>query len=77
MNPEEKVLLERTMKLSGENNKILHKMQRVARLATLWGFIKVAIILVPLVFGYFYLQPYFEQAMENYTGFRELLDAKL
>ncbi|MBI2673762.1 MAG: hypothetical protein HYX23_00575 [Candidatus Zambryskibacteria bacterium] len=74
MNPEEKALLERTLKLSEENNRILQKMQRTARWAVLWGFIKITIIIVPLVAGYFYLQPFLEQAMENYNTFRDLLN---
>lgn len=74
MNPEERVLLERSLKLAEENNQILRKMQRTARWAILWGFIKVAIIVVPLIAGYIYLQPFLEQAMQNYNGFRELLN---
>lgn len=73
MNPEERVLLERTLKLSEENNKILHKMQRAARWAILWGFIKVAIIIVPLIAGYLYLQPFLEQALDNFNNIRELV----
>ncbi|MDP3763215.1 MAG: hypothetical protein Q8Q92_00965 [bacterium] len=74
MSPEEKVLLERTLKLSEENNQILRRMQRAARWATLWGFIKVAFIIVPLVVGYLYLQPFLNQLMENYSGAIELLN---
>ena len=75
MSPEEKVLLERTLKLSEENNQILRKMQRAARWATLWGFIKVAIIIVPLVAGYIFLQPYLEQALGNFNNIKELLNS--
>lgn len=73
MNPEDKVLLQRTLKLSEENNRILHKMQRAARWAVVWGFIKVAIVIVPLVVGYLYLEPYFEQFAENFNAIRSLL----
>ena len=74
MSPEEKVLLERALKLSEENNQILRKMQRAARWAVLWGFIKVAIIIVPLIIGYLYLQPFLNQALENYNSVKELLN---
>ncbi|KKQ82789.1 MAG: hypothetical protein UT07_C0018G0001 [Parcubacteria group bacterium GW2011_GWB1_38_8] len=74
MDPQEKMLLKRTLELSEENNKILRKMQRVARWATLWGFIKVAIVIVPLILGFIYLQPFFDQIAENYSGIRELLN---
>ena len=74
MSPEEKVLLERTLKLSEENNSILHKMQRAARWAILWGFIKVAIIIVPLVAGYLFLQPFLGQAMDDLESVKGLLN---
>ncbi|OHB05871.1 MAG: hypothetical protein A3B22_02695 [Candidatus Zambryskibacteria bacterium RIFCSPLOWO2_01_FULL_47_33] len=74
MNPEEKVLLERALKLSEENNQILRKIERRARWAVLWGFIKVAIIIVPLVVGYLYLQPLLDQALENFKSVKELLN---
>ena len=74
MSPEEKVLLERTLKLSEENNSILHKMQRAARWAILWGFIKVAIIIVPLVAGDLFLQPFLGQAMDDLESVKGLLN---
>ena len=74
MNPEEKVLLERALKLSEENNQILRKIERRAQWAVLWGFIKVAIIIVPLVVGYLYLQPLLDQALENFKSVKELLN---
>lgn len=74
MNPEEKVLLERTLKLSEENSQILRKLERRARWAVLWGFIKVAVIIVPLVIGYIYFQPFFNQALENFNSVKELLN---
>ncbi len=73
MNPEEKVLLERTLKLSEENNQILLKIQSRARWAILWGFIKVAVIIAPLVVGYFYLEPFLNQAFDNFNTMKELL----
>ncbi len=73
MSPEEKVLLERTLKLSEENNQILRKIERRSRWAILWGFIKVAVIIVPLVIGYLYLQPFLDQALENFNSVKELL----
>lgn len=57
MDPEEKKLLEKTLKLSEENNQILRKMQRATRLAFAWGLIKILIIIVPIVVGYLYLEP--------------------
>lgn len=64
MNPEEKDLLEKSLRLSEENNRILRNMERAARWATLWGFIKLLIIVIPLVIGYIFLQPYFGPARD-------------
>ena len=74
MNPEDKALLERALKLSEENNHILHKIERRARWALVWGFIKTAVIIVPLVVGYFYLQPFIDQALENYNTLKVFLN---
>ena len=76
MNPEEKVLLERALKLSEENNQILRKIERRAQWAVLWGFIKVAIIIVPLIICYLYLQPLLDQALENFNSVKGLLNAQ-
>lgn len=72
MNPEERHLLERSLKLSEENNKMLKKMQRIHRWAVVWGFIKAALVIVPLVIGYFLLQPYIEEARGNVSQIQGL-----
>ena len=74
MSPEEKILLERTLRLAEENNQILQQMRRTARWAILWGFIKVAIVIVPLIVGYIYLLPFLDQALENFNSIKELLN---
>ena len=73
MNPEERVLLEHTLKLSEENNKILRGIQSAQRRATIYGFVKLIIIIVPLIAGYLFLQPYLDQALAGYNGGQELL----
>ncbi|PIP55579.1 MAG: hypothetical protein CO183_02785 [Candidatus Zambryskibacteria bacterium CG_4_9_14_3_um_filter_42_9] len=74
MNPEEKALLERTLELSEENNRLLEKIEKRARWAVIWGFIKVIIIIVPLIAGYIYLQPFIEQSANNFQDIREFLN---
>ncbi len=66
MNPEEKVLLERTLKLTEENNRILHRLDRARRARFVWGFIKVLIIILPLIAGYIYLEPMLTPVIEQY-----------
>ncbi len=74
MNPEERALLDRSLKLSEENHKILKKIERRFRWAVVWGFIKAAIIIVPLVAGYLFLEPYLDEVLENYSGVKETLE---
>lgn len=74
MSPEERALLEHTLKLSEENNKILKRIARAARWAFVWGLIKVVIIVTPIVIGFILLQPFFEQLAANYNGLKELLN---
>ncbi|MBX4189029.1 hypothetical protein KW785_00340 [Candidatus Parcubacteria bacterium] len=75
MNPDERGMLERALKLSEENNKILRKMQRTARWAAVWGVIKFLVLIIPLIVGYLYLEPYlkgleplFKQAQTVFSG---------
>lgn len=74
MNPEERQLLERTLRLSEENNEILKKMRAQARRQTIYGFIRLAVILLPFVLGYLFLEPYIDEARSNYSGAMELFN---
>jgi len=74
MNPEDKALMERTLQLSEENNLILRKIERRARWVFVWGFIKAAVIIVPLVIGYLYLQPFIDQAISNFNSIKEFIN---
>lgn len=74
MNPEERYLLERSLKLAEENNTILRKLKRIHHWAILWGFVKIALIIVPLVIGYLFLEPYLGEVQENYQSLQGLLN---
>lgn len=58
MSPEERSLLERTLKLSEENNRMLRKIRTAARWGIVWGIIKFLIVVIPLILGLLYLEPY-------------------
>ncbi len=73
MTPEEKVLLDRTLKLSEENNKILLDLRKSVRLAFLWGLMKFVLIVGPLILGYIYLEPYLGSYMDTIKSAQELL----
>ena len=58
MTPEEKSLLENTQKLALENNAILRKMRRSARISSLFH-VFYWIVIIVLTFGsYYFIQPY-------------------
>ena len=65
--------MERTLKLSEENNKLLKKIDSRAKRAAIYGFIKLAIIILPFVIGYFLLEPYINQGIETYSSLLELV----
>jgi hypothetical protein len=73
MTPEERHLLERALDLSEDNNRILKKLERKARWAFIWGIVKIAVIIVPLVAGYLLLEPYLNQAFESYKTLQTLI----
>lgn len=75
MSPEEKELLIRSLKLSEENNRILLKLEHTIRLQAIWGLVKILIIIVPLVVGYIFLQPYIGSITNNASQMRELLNS--
>ncbi len=58
MTPEEKSLLERTYRLSVENNNILHSMRRSARLTNILRIIYWVVIIAVSVGAYYVIQPY-------------------
>ena len=74
MNPDEKEMLNRAVRLSEENNQVLLSLEKKVRFMTIWGIIKVFLIVLPLVISYFYLQPYFGTVGESLTNVKQLLD---
>lgn len=73
MNPEERQLLERSLKLSEENREILLRIEKRSRRAMIWGFIKMAVIIVPLILSLVYLEPYLNKAVDNYKSIQDLI----
>ena len=73
MNPEEKLLLQESLRLAKENNEMLRKITARARRQSVYGFIKMLLIVVPLVAGYIYLQPFLDQAIRNYQSIQSFL----
>ncbi|OGI91226.1 hypothetical protein A3A09_00235 [Candidatus Nomurabacteria bacterium RIFCSPLOWO2_01_FULL_42_20] len=71
-NEEIKTLLEANLKLSKENNKLLHKVRGVQKkhyffLGLRW------LVIIALLFGaYYYIQPYLKQIVEVYNSIPNL-----
>jgi hypothetical protein len=74
MNPEEKALFERMLKVTEDNNRLLKTMEKRGRWMVIWGVVKIVIFILPFVAGYILLQPYFGQAAQNLDQFKDLLN---
>lgn len=66
MEPYQKELLERLTKQSEENSRILKSLRSHARFGMFFSIIKWTIIIGPIVWAYFYLQPYFGSISQLY-----------
>ncbi len=67
MNPEERELLNRAIKLSEENNKMLRSMRRSARFSSFIRLIYWIIIVVAAFSAYFFVKPYLDAAIKGYV----------
>jgi len=69
MNPEEKQMLAETLRLTQENNQLLHKIRRSAFIANLMTLVYWVLIFgVPIVLYYYFLQPYVSEVLSTYQG---------
>ena len=68
MNPNEKELLEKTYKLSEENNNILKGIRSSNRWSTFFKVIYWTILIGIAVGAYYYVQPYVDLAFKAYKS---------
>ena len=68
MTPEEKSLLERTYKMSEENNAILRKMRRSAKISSALRYVYWAIIVALSLGAYYFIQPYVTFLASEFGG---------
>jgi hypothetical protein len=74
MSPEERELLEKSVTLAEENNKLLHSMRRSQRLSTI-ARVLYWVLIIGISFGAFYfLQPYVDQLKGVYSGAEDVLN---
>lgn len=68
MSPEERELLEKSVSLSEENNKMLHAMRRSMFWAHVSSVLYWLVIIGISVGAFYYLEPYVEKAMNLYNS---------
>ncbi len=74
MSPEERELLNRSVSLAEENNKILLSMRRSQRWASITRAIYWIFIIGSAVGAYYFLQPYIDQLKDVYSGAGDALN---
>jgi hypothetical protein len=74
MSPEERELLDKSVALAEDNNKILHAMRRSMRIAHTVTVVYWIIIIASLVGTYYFVQPYVNQIITAYDGAKTNLD---
>lgn len=74
MSPEERELLNRSVSLAEDNNKILHSMRRSMRLAGITRAIYWIFIIGSAVGAFYLLQPYIDQLKDVYSGAGDVLN---
>ena len=68
MDPESKQLLQNTLALAEENNKMLHSIRGVQKRETLWHVLKF-ILIIGIAFGsFYYVEPYLNKIMNLYSS---------
>jgi len=70
MNEEDQELLRKTFELSQRNNKILESIKQSMFWGRVFRYIYWAIIIGAGVGAYYFIQPYIDQILETYSGFK-------
>ena len=63
MDLESQKILEETLELTKENNKLLHKIRGFQKWQTFWSALKIVIVVGVALGVAYYVQPYFDKAM--------------
>ncbi len=75
MDPETSHLVRKTLDLVEENNRILKGLQSTARWNRFFVFLKWLVI-IGITFGtYYFIEPYLNQAISTYSGFKTEIDS--
>jgi hypothetical protein len=71
MTPEEKHLLERSLRLAEDNNEMLRRLTRYARAGRIWKALYWIVIIGASFGAYYFVQPYVDAAKTTYSGFQD------
>lgn len=74
MTPEERELLEKSVNLAEENNKILHSLRRSMRWARFMSILYWVFIIGASVGAYYFIQPYVDQMLSVYGEAKNSVD---
>jgi len=67
-----KKLLEENLRLSKENNRLLHKMKRAATLGLIFRLLWISVLIgIPVALYVYIIQPYYESVREGAQQFQE------
>jgi hypothetical protein len=68
MDPESKQLLKRTLELTEENTKVIHKIRSFQNRQTFWQIVKNILIIAIAYVAFYLLQPYLNKAISLYNS---------
>jgi len=68
MDSESRQLLQNTLALAEENNKMLHKIRGVQKRGTLWQVLKLIVIIGIALGSFYYLEPYLNKIVDLYNS---------
>ena len=74
MSPEERELLEKSVSLAEDNNKMLHSIKSSMRWASITRAIYWIFIIGSAVGAYYFFQPYIDQLKDVYSGAGDVLN---
>ncbi len=68
MDREAKQLLQATLALAEENNKLLHKIRGVQKRETLWQVLKIVVVIAITLGAFYYIDPYLNKLVDMYNS---------
>ena len=74
MDPDTQKMIRETLRLSRENNEMLHKMRGAQKRAAFWRFIKLLISIGLFILAYRFIMPYVNDLRDSYESARSSLE---